>query len=151
MTSKVSLDEAFERYGIRCAHEEMDNGELRFRLIAPDGSSYIRTVASHDGAWQNSHFHKRIRETYIVEDGWMVVAEFDEETERMSFKKFTSGDIVTTSILVKHNVYMAAGSIIHTVKHGALDCEPDWHPSPEVDKSTKHISEQDLRDILNAT
>ena len=32
-----------EALGVTTLHEEMDNGELRFRLRASDGSSYIRT------------------------------------------------------------------------------------------------------------
>jgi hypothetical protein len=43
------------QHDVTTLHEAMPNGELRFRLIGPDGSSYIRTVASPMGAWQNSH------------------------------------------------------------------------------------------------
>lgn len=32
-----------EALGVTTLHEEMDNGELRFRLRFGDGSSYIRT------------------------------------------------------------------------------------------------------------
>jgi hypothetical protein len=135
------------QHGVWTHHERMPNGELRFRLTGPDGSSYIRTVAGPQGAWQNSHYHKRLRETYIVEAGWIVMAELDEKAERATLRRYSVGDIVTSPVLRKHNVYVARGSVIHTVKHGAGADEQDWHPAPELDILTHKISEQDLLKI----
>src|ERR1700726_80882 len=70
----ISTDLASE-LGISTSHSRMDNGELRYRLVAKDGSSYIRTEASAGGGWQNSHYHKILQETYIVEDKWLAFAE----------------------------------------------------------------------------
>ena len=44
-----------EALGVTTLHEEMDNGELRFRLRFGDGSSYIRTQAAlQSSGWQIS-------------------------------------------------------------------------------------------------
>ena len=72
--SRISEDDAASQ-GIRTNHERMSNDELRFRLTAADGSGYIRTVASNTGAWQSSHFHKALLETYIVQSGWAALVE----------------------------------------------------------------------------
>ena len=46
-----------EALGVTTLHEEMDNGELRFRLRATDGSSYIRTQAASQIRSQSSVLH----------------------------------------------------------------------------------------------
>ena len=56
-----------EAYGIETDHERMPNGDLRFRMYGRDGNGYVRTISGPVGAWQNSHFHQQIRETFIVE------------------------------------------------------------------------------------
>ena len=62
--------ELADEYGIETHHERMPNGELRFRLYDRDGNGYVHHRRP-DGAWQNSHYHHQIRETYIVETaGW---------------------------------------------------------------------------------
>src|SRR5690242_10293711 len=71
-------DKDAESLGIVTRHEQMDNGEYRFRLLASDGSAYSRTVAGDRGAWQNSHSHNTARETYIVQSGWMAFAQRGE-------------------------------------------------------------------------
>lgn len=48
---KEILDSELESYGISLKHNIMDNGERRFRLIGKDGSSYIRTESTEEGAW----------------------------------------------------------------------------------------------------
>jgi mannose-6-phosphate isomerase-like protein (cupin superfamily) len=131
-------------HGIRSHHEQMPNGELRFRLIAPDGSSYIRTVAGPQGAWQNSHYHNNLRETYIVETGWIVLAEWDSQVERLLLTRHTSGSIVTTPVTVPHNLYLAANTVLHTVKHGGVADVTDWHSAPTLDLLTKCITEAEL-------
>lgn len=70
----ISAEEAASKYGITSRHDEMDNGELRFRLEKRDGVAYIRTEASARGGWQKSHSHATATETYIVQRGWIVHA-----------------------------------------------------------------------------
>ena len=78
MTKYISAEEA-RSLGIEAVHQEMENGERRFRLVSSDGSSYIRTEASKEGGWQNSHFHEQLTEIYIVQSGWLVYAELSSE------------------------------------------------------------------------
>lgn len=132
-----------EQHGITTNHQQMPNGELRFRLIGPDGSAYIRTVAGPKGGWQNSHYHHQLRETYIVEKGWMVMAELDDDGA-LSFHKLNAGDIRTSPVKRAHNVFLPAGAVIHTVKHCVQEKQDDWHPFPSLDELTKGLSEDEL-------
>lgn len=131
-------------HGIEARHESMPNGELRFRLYGPDGNGYIRTVAGTCGAWQNSHYHLHVRETYIVERGWMVLAEWDEKQQNVNLTRFDEGCIVTTSVGREHNVYLPEHAVIHTVKHGAKSAEADWHPAERLDRLTKCLTNVDI-------
>lgn len=137
----ISIDEAKDMHGVVCAHERMDNGELRFRLRSPDGSAYIRTVAGTIGAWQKSHFHKTVRETYIVQDGWMAMATLRQK--KPVIQRFAAGGIVTTKPFEHHNVYLPAHAVIHTVKHGNGEGN-DWWKSLELDELIKNVSEQEI-------
>lgn len=109
-------DIAMEAHGVSTLHHRMDNGELRFRLKKADGTAYIRTEAGETGAWQESHFHNSVRETYIVQSGWVAYAE--DRGGRPAMRVYSAGELFTTRPGVIHNVYMAAKSVIHTVKHG---------------------------------
>ena len=52
----------------------MDNGEKRFRQICiKDKTAYIRAEGGKVGYWQNSHYHKTIREIYIVQKGSILL------------------------------------------------------------------------------
>jgi|CXWL01.1.fsa_nt_gi hypothetical protein len=144
----ISVTEAEQR-GVFAKHEVMTNGERRFRLIGPDGSSYIRTEASAVGAWQVSHFHAVLSETYIVEKEWMVLVQLVGE-KQLVFQRLHPGDIVTTRMLVPHNVYLAAKAVVHTVKHGVAECLPDWHPSTLLDSLTLSLSEDELLALVEA-
>jgi quercetin dioxygenase-like cupin family protein len=136
------------RYGMNTNHERMDNGELRFRLMSTDGSGYIRTVAGEKGAWQNSHSHAYVLETYVVQSGWMVLAEF--QNGKLVPELLEPGKAVTTRIGIVHNVYLPRGAVIHTVKHGIAQ-QKDWIPSDDFDKMTKPLSEQELLKIVGRT
>lgn len=131
-------------HGITAGHERMANGELRFRLVGADGNGYVRTIAGRSGSWQNSHYHHQVRETYIVESGWLILAEWDEQRHEVLLTRYDAGEIVTTEIQRKHNVYIPATAVIHTVKHGAVSGEPDWHAAPELDALTKHLLENEV-------
>lgn len=134
-------DKDAEALGVIAHHEQMDNGEYRFRLIASDGTAYIRTVAGDRGAWQNSHFHKAVRETYVVQSGWMAFAERKEHD--VTIQVYRPNQLLMTEPRVSHNVYLPAGAVIHTVKHGVAS-ESDWHPDAEFDRITKSITEDEI-------
>lgn len=135
------LEAMLEAQGIETRHQCMDNGEFRFRLVAGDGSAYIRTVAGSRGAWQRSHYHNNLLETYIVQDGWIALVELVDDAPRHHI--LVPGTVFTTKPGVAHNVYMPAGAVTHTVKHGA-DGDADWHASPELDSLTRHVPEAEL-------
>lgn len=136
-----------KNFGIHTKHEEMDNGELRFRLTANDGSGYIRTVAGRNGAWQNSHSHKFIRETYIVQSGWMALAQLINNN--LEIKIYRPGDVLTIKIDVIHNVYLPKDAVTHTVKHGKTK-DTDWLPNKEFDNKTKLLCEKDILKMANS-
>ena len=56
---KQLSDTEAKEYGMYTAHHEMDNGELRFRLVSDSGSSYIMTKSTGANGWQKSHFHEK--------------------------------------------------------------------------------------------
>ncbi len=140
--------EECKELGINFPCNLMDNGEYRFRLMDNSenaGWGYILTKMPADvsGGWQNSHYHKGAKETYIVQSGWMGFAELLPDSEA-SIKIYKSGEVFTTEPGHAHNVYMAAGSVIHTVKHGDCSLGKDWFASPELDEKTKHLSEEKI-------
>jgi hypothetical protein len=143
MSSPAAIDLADE-YGIEIHHERMPNGELRFRLHGRDGSGYVRVISGPRGAWQNSHYHRQIRETYIVETGWMVLAERQSEAHDVVLRRLDPGGIVTTEPMRKHNVYLPAETVIHVVKHGSVLGEADWIAAPDLDAVTKCLSETQI-------
>lgn len=140
----MKQEDLASEYGVSTRHERMPNGELRFRLIGPDGSAYVRTVAGEGGAWQNSHFHLEVRETYVVERGWMGYVVLAPRTGTPKWRVLRKGAIVTTPVRLPHNVYLPAGAVIHTVKHSGQVDVPDWHAATELDSMTKHIDEAEL-------
>jgi hypothetical protein len=81
-----------------------------------DRTCYIRTEASLFGGWQNSHFHRRAQETYIVQKGQMGFVELIDDVCRVRI--FEKNGVVTTMPTIPHNVYLFGNSVIHTVKHG---------------------------------
>lgn len=129
---EIRPKDAKELYKIWTAHHEMQKGgELRFRMSSADGTRSIRTVRtmSAGGEWQDAHYHCSVRETYIVQSGWIAFVELREDV--IDLQVLIAGAIVTTEPLVHHNVYMPAGAIIHTVKHGTGHGE-DKEEAPEL-------------------
>ena len=119
-----------EQYGILLKHNVMDNGELRFRLLGSDGSCYIRTESSGDSGWQNSHYHTRLSELCLVQEGWVLYAELVDG--QVVAKRYTANEHFIIRPMVPHNSYMAPHSILHTIKFG--DCtNADWIPCEELD------------------
>lgn len=131
-------------YGIRLKHEQMENGELRFRLTSVDGSGYIRTVAGENGSWQNSHSHKKIKETYIIQSRWMAFAQLIDD--KVNIKVYRQGDILTVNTNIIHNVYLPKGAVTHTIKHGTTE-DVDWIACEEFDKKTKNLSEDEILSV----
>lgn len=127
---EISAARAEREFGISTRHHRMDNSERRFRLLKDDGTAYIRTEAGEESGWQNSHFHKAVRETYIVQTGWVAFAEL--VSSELVLRLLHPGDIVTTQPEVVHNVYLSSDAVIHTVKHGVAEGD-DRH----VDETTK--------------
>ena len=136
----LSHEEA-EKLGVTANHEIMDSGEARFRLQSDDGSSYVRTVAGDRGSWQSSHRHAEVMESYIVQLGWIVIAEL--ATGKLLMKILMPGEVATSPPNTPHNVYVAAGAIFHTIKHGQ-SVGADWTAVPELDELTVHLSEADV-------
>ena len=140
--TKISASDAETRHDISASHEQMPNGERRFRLIDGSGVGYIRTEAGPDGAWQNSHIHHSVLETYVVQAGWIAVAQMSDSGE-LILRMLRPAEVWTSGIDVAHNVYMSGGAITHTVKHGQGD-KADWHTNPttqQLDRLTKTLTE----------
>jgi mannose-6-phosphate isomerase-like protein (cupin superfamily) len=116
---QISDIEASTQHGVATSHSEMASGEYRFRLKKTDGTAYIRTESSHTGGWQESHYHRRVRETYIIQRGWIAYAVMTNN--RVDIKLYHEGELFTTQPQSVHSVYMPGNSIIHTVKHGNAD------------------------------
>lgn len=139
---EIMPDEARTKHSVWTAHHETKpGGELRFRLSHSDGTRYIRTERppGAGGEWQDAHFHRSVQETYIVQRGWIAFAEMIDG--EMSVRVLKEGAIVTTQPLVHHNVYMAEGAVIHTVKHGAGQGE-DKEPAPELNVHSQRLTSE---------
>lgn len=132
-------------HGLSFNKEVMENGELRIRLSSQDGSSYIRTEAGECGAWQNSHYHLDLDETYIIQKGWIGFAKLVEGNLILRIEKENA--LYTVKHMVPHNLYLPANAIIHTVKHGRAK-QGDWHESKELDVLTKCLSELNIKRIV---
>ncbi len=141
MGASLAATIEFREQGIVINGEEMPNGELRFRMIDRDGNGYIRTETAV-GGWQNSHSHKALCETYVVEQGWMGFAEFLDGKMKLSL--LSKGETVTTPIGMYHNVYLPSGAIIHTVKHGGASGAADWTPCTHLDELSKLVREDEI-------
>jgi len=139
---EITDQEAATRYGITTHHEDMNN-ERRFRLTKSDGTAYVRTEAGA-GGWQRSHYHRNIRETYIVQEGWMAHARLNEGKREISV--YRSGELFTTQPNFVHNVYLPAGAVIHTVKHGAAAGQDrvEDETTERFDEMTRGLTEEQI-------
>ncbi len=145
-------DLTIESAGIATNARQMPNGEYRFYFNMPDDSAYVRTEAGDTGAWQNAHFHKGVRETYIVQAGWMAFATLSPDGDPI-LRVYRSGGVVSSQPGEQHNVYLPQGAVIHTVKHSDAIGNPekggaDWYDAdPDFDAWCKGIDEQYMREI----
>lgn len=142
----ITCDEARDKHGITCSHSGAENGELRFRLLKNDGTAYIRTEAPPKGDWQDSHWHKSVMETYIVQSGWMGYAERRDDGEPEIYL-YRAGESFTTPPEIIHNVYLPAGAVIHTVKHGEATGEARLEDS-RTDAFTGKVGQISEKDLL---
>lgn len=139
-----------EALGMKFPASQMDNGEYRFRVMGPDNSGYIRTVMpANNCGWNNAHYHKGIVETVIVQRGWVGIAKL------LLDRKFSIAVLRESNIWVSHpgeayNIYMSAGTTLHTVKYGAYVGNPakngaDWYEAPpDFDTWSKSLTEADI-------
>lgn len=145
---KIRLETA-QKAGIDINFETMPNGERRYRLVATDGSSYCRTEASETGAWQNSHYHKKTCEFYVVQSGWIVYATLDAKKQH-HLHFLQAGASVTVTPPTPHNIYLSANAIIHTIKYSQTSQTIDWFASEELDFLVKKLSKEELLHLTNA-
>lgn len=136
MPTPISPAEAQQR-GIAVNHERMDNGEVRYRLCAPDGTSYIRSENPGGPVWENSHSHAKLQEMVVVQRGEIVYAEL--RGGNVQFQRLRAGEYIVTVPGVPHNACVGEGAVVHTVKFGDCTC-PDWIASPELDAYTKELT-----------
>lgn len=127
---KQLSDKDANRYGIHTIHHEMENGEMRFRLVSETGSSYILTKSTINNGWQNSHVHYRKREFYIVEKGFAFIALL--VGGKLKIEKLCEDDSLSIPVGIAHNVLMSDNAILHTVKFGTED--DDWNSCTELDE-----------------
>ncbi|RAW19407.1 hypothetical protein DC345_01110 [Paenibacillus taichungensis] len=127
---------------VNTSFEQMSNGERKYKMVSEDGSYYCRTVASSQGAWQNSHFHNHITEFYVVQSGWIAYANFTND-HTLEIRVMGEGSHIIVQRGVHHNLYMSANSVIHTIKYG-LNTHSDWSASPELDSVTQTLMESEL-------
>ncbi len=150
--AKLTLEE-MTGLGVVVSGEKMDNGEHRYRLMVGDaGYIWTEPPANEQPKWQNAHYHKGIMETYVVQRGRMAFAE--EKDGDRTVRLYGPGDVVSSVPGHAHNVYLFAGSAIHTVKHGESVGNPekngaDWYPaSLEFDAWSKALTEDDIAQHL---
>lgn len=145
MIKKIS-DSELESFGMSTNHEIMENDELRFRLVSTDGSSCGRSVSGAKGFWQNSHYHNKTKELYVVQKGWMAIAEYIDM--QVKIKICYPYDIVISEPGIVHNVYLAPNTITYVVKFG--DCvQNDKFQNDEFNELTKPLTEEDIKKFAN--
>ena len=133
-----------EALGIKFPCSQMDNGEYRFRLMGPDNSGYIRTVMPDSGyGWQNSHYHKGVQETWVIQSGWVGVADLLPDGQ-VKITVYCKNDVWTSHPGHHHNIYMSSGTVLHTVKHGDCSLQNDWFACAELDALSKPLTETDI-------
>lgn len=141
----ISIGDA-NKSGIKNQHSIMDNGEKRFRQIClKDRTAYIRAEGGPIGYWQNSHYHKSIREIYIVQKGSILLAQYING--KIQINKIEKDGIFNVSPNVPHNIYMYPNTVLHTVKYGEVE-EYDWQEFEKLDKILKKKTIKELKKYI---
>lgn len=145
----ISQNDAKNKYGINSSHSISEDGELRFRLTKKDGTAYIRTEAPPNGGWQDSHWHNEVKETYIVQRGWVGYAELIDE--KPTYRIYNEGESFTTQPHRIHTIYMPKDVVTHTVKHGDTTNEKrlESEKTNSFDKIVQRVSEAELKTLSN--
>lgn len=126
-----------EQFNIKTNIQQLENGELRARLIGNDKSSYIRTESRENEYWQNAHYHNSICEMYIVQSGKIIIA--IKEDDKIKLIELNKNDYYVIVPGVSHNVYMCKNTVTHTVKFGDI-IESDWNLDEKFNEKTKMIN-----------
>ena len=142
---KIIKNDELKEYGILTHHEKMDNGELRFRMLSEDGSSYVRGENRDSFVWGNSHFHKELSEVMFLQRGMAIFVEYTEEG--LIYRKLNPGDFFITRIGIAHNQCFIQDTVIHTIKYGGNASE-DWYACPTLDKLTKHLTLEQMLEFV---
>ena len=135
-----------ENRGIQTSHCRMANGEYRFRLIGSDGSCYVRTEAGSQGEWQKSHMHRQTCELYIVQKGWIAIAQ--EIEGNLDIHIYHCFEYFIINVNIPHNAYLSADTVLHTVKFGICPAG-DWISCSQLDAKTKLLTEDDIKSFVN--
>lgn len=137
----ISIGDA-KKFGIENKHSIMENGEKRFRQIClKDKTAYIRAEGKEIGYWQKSHYHKSIKEIYIVQKGQILLAKYIDN--KMEINKFYEGGVFKIEPNIPHNIYMYPNAVLHTVKYGEVK-EYDWEPFELLDEKIREKSITEL-------
>ena len=142
-------DQQAKELGVTTRHERMDNGELRFRLCVSDGSSYIRTEASGQSGWQNSHLHRYVHELNVIQQGTMLVVE--ERNGDLVPRVLRTGDFYLCPLNVPHNSYLLPGTVAHTVKYGQALPDVAWGAWPKLDLRCRALDVEALIQACSPT
>ncbi|NMO98176.1 cupin domain-containing protein [Paenibacillus lemnae] len=138
----MSIEEA-QLKGINVNFESLENGQIKYKLDGPEGSSYCRTVGAEKGSWQNSHYHQTLFELYVVQEGWIAYAEIDP-AGKCEIRILEEGDTVIVEPFVHHNIFLSSNSIIHTVKYGKSSAGIDWFSSEKLDDYIQEFTEDEI-------
>lgn len=133
---EISPQDAQDQFGIRTRHQQMPCGEYRFRLGLESGAGYCLTVAGDVGGWQKSHFHRCWTETYIVQQGWVLLATWEKGQGRV--EKLDTNACRCLPSELPHNLYLPAGAKVHSVKSGDGQ-RSDWHDHKDLDRFCEGI------------
>ena len=133
MKEIILLDEI--KNGMKNQHTIMATGEKRYRQICmKDQTAYIRAEGGDEGYWQNSHYHKRVKEIYIVQKGGILLAQYIDG--KVHINKVNEDETFIVFPNTPHNVYMYPNTITHTVKYGDGE-EYDWEAFEKLDDMIK--------------
>jgi hypothetical protein len=143
----TKLDELPE--GIALSAKVMDNGEVRARISHSQSGLSLSITSTFEtpGAcgWQNSHRHVTgIIETYVVQEGWLVVARQDTVSGQPLFTYYKMGSLFTLDGEDAHNVYVSPSAVFACVKYGSREGRKDWVPAGDFDEMVKHLAENDF-------
>lgn len=132
--------EVLKQQDITMEHEQMPNGENRFRIKTTDNSMVSFCKSEKISGWQNAHYHKNLRELYIVQTGEVILVIQDKEN-KIDYHLLHTGETYMVEPDVKHNVYLLEGASTCVIKFGA-QMEKDWFPAIELDKICKSLAKQ---------